>query len=231
MHLTVPDTWSLRDTGQSQLSWGMLGLLCTVDARVPQAHPVPSTGEAEPWGASWPVPAQKTSELEYLQIHDTGLTAPEAPRTAGPAPGSSLGAHRTARRRLPDRGVSATPDCPLHRNIYLFSHSTLELPGASAPPPPEAGQEVQRTQPGWGQPDWQDLRGQGPSLFSEAPQPPTGASSLPQPVCPCPGLGRGEGNFVGNKLHSVDLAAVQFAAPKQSPGLGPQVCSSSSLVV
>lgn len=136
-------------------------MLCIVDTRVPQAHPALSIGETQSWGAPWPGPAQEASELEHLQIHDTGLTASQAPRTAGPAPDSSLGAHRTARWRLPDRGVSATPDCLLHRNIYLFSHSTLELPGASAPPPPEAGQEVQRTQPGWGQPDWQDL-GPGP---------------------------------------------------------------------
>lgn len=145
----------LSDAGQSKPSWDILGSLRTV--RVPKALPAPSTGETQPWGTPWPVPAQEASKLEHLQIYDTGLAAPQAPRTAGPAPDSSLGAHRTARRRLPDGGVSATPDCPLHRNIYLFSHSTLELPGASAPPPPEAGQEVPRTQPGWGQPDWQGL--------------------------------------------------------------------------
>lgn len=40
----------------------------------------------------------------------------------------------------------------------------------------------------------------GPPIFTPA-------------VCPCPGLGRGEGNFVGNKLHSVDFAAELFASP------------------
>lgn len=39
---------------------------------------------------------------------------------------------------------------------------------------------------------------------SDAPA--TGAPSSPQPVSPCPGLGRGEGNFVGNKLHCMDFA-------------------------
>lgn len=199
---------------------------------MPQARPAPFTGETQPpRGTPWPVPAQEASKLEHLQIYDTGLTAPQTPRTAGPAPDSSLGAHRTARRRLPDRGVSATPDCPLHRNIYLFSHSTLELPGASAPPPPEAGQEVQRTQPGWGQPDWQGLGARAPPCSRRPLSHNTRASSLPQPVCPCPGLGRGEGNFVGNKLHSVDLAAELFAALRQSPALGPHLCSSSPLLV
>lgn len=91
-----------------------------------QAHPAPFTGETQPPGGTpWLVPAQEASKLEHLQIYDTGLTAPQASRTAGPAPDSSLGAHRTARRRLPDRGVSATPDCPLHRNIYIYFHTPL----------------------------------------------------------------------------------------------------------
>lgn len=114
----------------------------------------PPTGEAKSWGASQLVPTAATSELEHLQVYDTGLAAPQAPRTAGSAPGNSLGAHGTTRWRLSDRGVSATPDCPLRINIYisLFSHSTLELPKSQRPPPLSRGlgREVQWTQLGWG---------------------------------------------------------------------------------
>lgn len=38
--------------------------------------------------------------------------------------------------------------------------------------------------------------GQSPSLFLRGPSG-TGAPSLPQPVCPCPGLGRGRGTLLG----------------------------------
>lgn len=165
---------------------------------MPQARPAPFTGETQPpRGTPWLVPAQEASKLEHFQIYDTGLTAPQTPRTAGPAPDSSLGAHRTARRRLPDRGVSATPDCPLHRNIYLFSHSTLELQGASAPPPPEAGQEVQRTQPGWGQPNWQGLGARAPPCSQRSLSHPTEAHLCPSLSVPVLGWGGGRETLLG----------------------------------
>lgn len=63
---------------------------------------------------------------------------------------------------------------------------------------------------GLGKPDTAWPGGRGPSLFLRGRPP-----SSPQAVCPCPGLGRGEGNFVGNKLHSVDFAAELFASPRK----------------
>lgn len=60
---------------------------------------------------------------------------------------------------------------------------------------------------GLGEPDtaWP---GGGPGPFPVSQRPPIFTPA----VCPCPGLGRGEGNFVGNKLHSVDFAAEPFAS-------------------
>lgn len=123
-------------------------------------------------------------------------------------------------------------DCPLHRNIYLFSHSTLELPGASAPPPPEAGQEVQRTQPGWGQPDWQDLGARAPLCSQRS------LSSHPLEALLCPGLsvpvlgwGVGRETLLGINFTLWIWLALLFAAPKPSPGLRPRLLRSCRSVV
>lgn len=95
----------------------------------------------------------------------------------------------------------------IYLSIFTLHFGTTQEP---APPPLSRGlgREVQWTQPGWGSQTRHGLGDQGPSPFLGGPPIFTPA------VCPCPGLGRGEGNFVGNKLHSVDLAAELFASPR-----------------
>ena len=203
----------------------------------PPALFAPPTGEAQSRGASRLIPTAATSELEHLQVYDAGLAAPQAPREAGPAPGNSLGTHRTTGRRLPDGGVSATPDCPLRINIIYLSIFTLHFGTTQEPAPPPLsrglGREAQWTRPGWGsQTRCARVAGALP-CFSEAPQL-LEPHLHPQPVCPCPWLGRGEGNFVGNKLHSVDFASELLASPGEGPALGPSalfLCLCDSLLL
>lgn len=55
----------------------------------------------------------------------------------------------------------------------------------------------------------------GPGPFPISQRPLSHWSPVFAPAClSLPGLGRGEGNFVGNKLHSVDFAAELFASPR-----------------
>lgn len=97
--MEISGAWLLGHLGLLWPSLGLLSLSCMMSERVlvplHGSFPLLPTGEAQPWGASWLVPAAETSELEHLQVYDIGLAAPQAPRTAGPAPSSSLGAHRT----------------------------------------------------------------------------------------------------------------------------------------
>lgn len=93
----------------------------------------------------------------------------------------------------------------IYLSIFTLHFGTTQEP---APPPLSRGlgREAQWTQPGWGSQTRHGLGGPGPFPVSQRPPIFTPA------VCPCPGLGRGEGNFVGNKLHSVDFAAELFAS-------------------
>ena len=197
----------------------------------PPALFAPPTGEAQSRGASRLIPTAATSELEHLQVYDAGLIAPQAPRAAGPAPGNSLGTHRTTGWRLPDRGVSAMPDCPLRINIIYLSIFTLHFGTTQEPAPPPLsrglGREAQWTRPGWGS-QTRCARGAGTlPCFSEVPQL-LEPHLHPQPVCPCPGLGRGEGNFVGNKLTLWILLLSCLLPQEKAQPWDPQLCSSVS---
>lgn len=82
---------------------------------------------------------------------------------------------------------------------------------------------------GLGEPDTAWPGDQGPSLFLRGPSAP-GAPSSPQAVCPCPGLGRGEGTFLGINFTLWILLLSYLLSPGEGPALGPQLCSSISLV-
>ena len=129
--------------------------------------------------------------------------------------------------------MSATPDCPLRINIIYLSIFTLHFGTTQEPAPPPLsrglGREAQWTQLGWGS---QTQRGRGTRALpclSEAPQP-LEPHLHPQPVCPCPGLGRGEGTFLGINFTLWILLLSYLLSPGEGPALGPQLCSSISLV-
>lgn len=72
---------------------------------------------------------------------------------------------------------------------------------------------------GLGEPDMAWPGDQGPSLFLRGPSAP-GAPSSPPGCLSLSWAGEGGGNFLGNKLHSVDFAAELFAFPRGRPSPG-----------
>lgn len=134
----------------------------------------------------------------------------------------------TSRQRCECHAGLPTAYKYIYLSIFTLHFGTTQEP---APPPLSRGlgREAQWTQLGWGSQTWCGLGGQGPSLFLTGPSA-TGAPSLPQTVCPCPGLGRGEGNFVGINFTLWILLLSCLLPLDEGPALGPQLCSSISLV-
>lgn len=129
--------------------------------------------------------------------------------------------------------MSATPDCPLHINIYisLFSHSTLELPRSQRPlPSPEswAGRRSGLSE-AWGARHSVAWGAGALPHFSEAPQP-LEPRLCPSLSVPAPGWEGGRGTLLGINFTLWILPLSYLLPPGEGLVLGPRLCSSVSLV-